>query len=237
MALDKLNPFRNITSYQDMVSKIAYWTTLYTIMCLIIYAWLVNPDTILNTGINIELFSEISISLQMFAIALLAGGLFRVLKMHDRISDLFKIRRKFDIVYIINKLSAKCRGRELNAKEINILKDYRIRRRVMHDIFYQYASGNPKETVIDYHYVELALNQWCDYWIMVEASIIFIIFSIIAIINSSYYSFIYISMLVVFIIINLLTHKTRVKYADDQIEIITKVDERCNEIRSVLNDI
>ena len=49
----------------------------------------------------------------------------------------------------------------------------------MDDVFYRYASGTPGKAVIDPHYIILALDQWCWYWIVLEATFVAFVLGVI----------------------------------------------------------
>jgi hypothetical protein len=82
--------------------------------------------------------------------------------MHNKISDLFQIRKKFDVSYILIPLS--------KAVEIPIDENYKNvlktnRKTLMADVFYKYASStNPQ---IDKHLIWIALDKWSWYWAFV----------------------------------------------------------------------
>ena len=65
-----------------------------------------------------------------------------------------------------------------NAKvDLNRLREKR--NELMSQIFYKYASSSPSKSVIDTHYVTMALDNWSWFWIVQEAAIIALFTSII----------------------------------------------------------
>src|SRR5690606_15472439 len=93
--------------------------------------------------------------------------------LHDRISDIFFIRRNFDVKHILLP-TARNVGVNIDKEIINkIIKE---RRPLMNQVFYRYASSR-NEPVVDKHLIEKALDTWSWFWVFLEASIIALISS------------------------------------------------------------
>jgi hypothetical protein len=91
----------------------------------------------------------------------------RIFKLHDRISDIFLIRQRFDVSEILFPLAIGS-GASLNIDQIRTFK--KERNSLMYKVFYKYASSTPGKAVIDSHYITMALDQWCWYWIVLEVT-------------------------------------------------------------------
>ena len=108
-----------------------------------------------------------------FAIALLT----HMFQLHDRISDLLGIRRRFDLKSILIPLAL------LVGVDVSKDKEAKIwgkRDALMRSVFYKYASSRDDKPLVDKHDIEQALNAWSWFWVFVEAIIYFTIGMIIA---------------------------------------------------------
>ena len=100
----------------------------------------------------------------------------RMVKLHDIISDLFKIRFNFDTNYILYPLAEKS-GLILNT---DLKRKIRLNRiDLMYKVFYPYASF--KSPVIDDQLVRNAADNWGWFWVLVESSLLVVITTIILI--------------------------------------------------------
>ena len=118
-------------------------------------------------SIPIPLVGGLSLPLGTVLPAFLLATLSRIFKLHDRISDLFLIRQRFDVSEILFPLAIGS-GASLNGDQIRAIK--RDRESLMYKVFYKYASSTPGKAVIDSHYITMALDQWCWYWIVLEVT-------------------------------------------------------------------
>lgn len=97
-----------------------------------------------------------------FAVAVLTHAF----QFHDRISDVFGIRRRFDRRRILIPLSQRVGVPVDEDKEAKIA----LRRdELMHAVFYKYASSRAEKPLVDKHDIEHALNAWSWFWAFVEA--------------------------------------------------------------------
>lgn len=166
-----LNPFATVSDYPSMLNKIATYTFFVSLLAAGIIMWQIPdlgnalpnlPVKIPDTGLKIPM----TIVLASFAIAFVS----RAVKLHDRLSDLFGIRKQFDILYILVPM-ALVAGTPLSLEQQEKIRE---RRHVlMNNVFYKYASSSPGKTQIEQHAVTMALDQWTWYWICVEAMCIF----------------------------------------------------------------
>lgn len=112
-------------------------------------------------------------SLYIVAPAFIIALIFRRVRMHERISDLLKIREAFDTHVILSRLA----GEVGIPVDLNVIKKFRNERQnLMNKVFYPYVDAtNPK---ISKHHVLEALDAWFGYWIAIEATVILIPFGI-----------------------------------------------------------
>jgi hypothetical protein len=162
-----LDVFKTVGDYPKMLNKIG----LSTFVGAILSVWLIrhelpsfnsylSPLSVpipVGSGLNIP-FGTI---LPAFAVAALA----RIFKLHDRLSDVFRIRQRFDVSEILLPMTI-ISGASLNGAQVRALRKNRVE--MMYKVFYKYASSSEGKAVIDSHYITMALDQWCWYWIMLE---------------------------------------------------------------------
>jgi len=123
-----------------------------------------------------EIFG-IKICISLFYIPFIVGILENSFKIHDKISKLLGIRKRFDKNVIIHELfrllEIKTDEKQIKEKTVSSIMSF---------AFYEYASStNPK---IDEHQIHLALGGWCWYWIALDTfvsmfitGVLFLIFS------------------------------------------------------------
>jgi hypothetical protein len=172
-----LNPFGTVSDYPSMLNKIALYTFGVSIAATAVLRWQVPAiDTALATMSFHIPIGDISIPLGTVLPAFLVAFVSRIFKLHDKISDLLGIRRRFDVKDILMPL-ALASGAPLSTEQIKKIKAER--NSLMGEVFYKYASSSPGKAVIEQHYITLALDQWSWYWILLEMNTIIIITAII----------------------------------------------------------
>jgi hypothetical protein len=128
-----------------------------------------------NTIAVIPHASEVNIS--GFILALLVALASHVLQLHDRISDVLGIRRRFDTNKILLPL-AKLVGSTLTRDQLKTVRSKRDN--LMRDVFYRYASSRAENPLVDKHDIEHALAAWSWFWVLIEAATFLAIAFIIA---------------------------------------------------------
>lgn len=161
------NPFATVDDYPGMLNKISTFTFGASILGLwLLRAEFATLDALLAPlNLSIPLLSGLSIPLGTLLPAFVVAFLSRVFKFHDRLSDLFRIRHRFDVSAILFPLAKVC-GANLSADQIRQVK--KRREDLMYRVFYRYASSSPDKAIIEKHYITMALDQWCWYWIVLE---------------------------------------------------------------------
>ena len=110
---------------------------------------------------------EVEFGVATVVIAFALAAVAYVAKLHDRVSDLFGIRARFDVNEIL-KPSALATGTPLSPSQIQKLRAKRLD--LMGPVFYKFASsGKP---IIDPHYITMALTQWSWYWVVIELNVV-----------------------------------------------------------------
>lgn len=99
------------------------------------------------------------------------------IQFHDRLSDLFGIRYRFDRDEILVPL----------AEGVGVVVTSQIRRRIteerkplMRSVFYKFASSRADAPIVDKHDIEHALTAWSWLWVLVEATAYFLIAGVVA---------------------------------------------------------
>jgi len=101
-------------------------------------------------------------------IPLLLALFSRVMKLHDRISDVFRIRHTFDTKFILYPLAEGSGITLTDALKTKIAKN---RNKMMYAVFYPYASfRDPK---IDRQLVQTSADHWGWYWVFLESAFMF----------------------------------------------------------------
>lgn len=151
-----------------------------SVMCACV--WLANqwaPALLASTGPQIEVDSlKISIPAYPLLGAVILAGIFRLIKLHDRISDLFGIRKRYDYKHIIRPLFLGSKpGAPFPAPE----KLHMKRREIMRATFYVYTQESGDE-VIDGHFVEMVWESLRWLWAIVEAIAVLIACSVLCLV-------------------------------------------------------
>ena len=90
--------------------------------------------------------------------------------LHDRISDLMRIRKRFDTRYILLPLATLV-GANLSAIQQRTVASKRDQ--LMRAVFYRYASSRDDDPLVDKHDIERALDAWSWFWVCVEGCVYF----------------------------------------------------------------
>jgi len=148
-----------------MLNKISIWTLLDSLLLTVITA-LVCPNVgnlLGRFSIKVDIYGGVTVPL-LYAVPPIVIAVFaRVVRLHDKISDLFAIRENFDIGEILVPLAGGV-GYPLDLAKLEVLRAKR--KQLMSDTFYRYASST--EPKIQKHLIVSALDKWSWYWILVE---------------------------------------------------------------------
>jgi hypothetical protein len=163
------NPFEVAGAYPKMLAKIALSTFFAAILAVVLLRreFPVLDKLLEPLSISVPIATGFSLPFGTVLPAFLFGGLSRIFKLHDRISDVFQIRRRFDVSDILFPLAIGS-GSSLTANQMRAIK--KNRDSLMYEVFYRYASGTPGKAAIDSLYIKMALDQWCWYWIVLEST-------------------------------------------------------------------
>ena len=163
-------------SYSDMLERIFATTLVTGIMCTLILAGSSPAVKALLDSVKTE--AEIGPVKNLKALYVLLpiaiAVISRALRLHDRISDILRIRFDFDTQYILFPM-AHLTGHELDRNMRGLIRS--ARQEAMYKVFYPYAGfADPK---IDKQLVRSALDNWGWFWVCIESGFLFSVTAVI----------------------------------------------------------
>jgi hypothetical protein len=176
-----LNPFASVDNYAaSMLNKIGVFSFFALLGAIaLLRSYLPSLDAILaSLSPEIEV-AGIKVGAGTVIPAILLALMSRMFKLHDRLSDLLGIRRRFDQEAILLPM-ALASGATLSIEQVRRLRERR--REFMGLVFYKYVSSTKDKAEIDRHAITIALDQWAWYWILLEACFFALVTSIVLII-------------------------------------------------------
>jgi hypothetical protein len=166
--------FDSPENYTEMIQKISKSTFFVLIIMLYVLSQINNEFSEFLKSISfggIYEFAGIKINLATLYLPLVMGVFEHMFKIHDKLSDLLGIRRKYDRNIIVAEFLKTAK----NTISIKSVTGKQVRS-IMSSAFYRYASStNP---IIDRHYILLALNEWCWFWIVLDTTLLLVCVSI-----------------------------------------------------------
>ena len=230
-----LNPFSAVSDYSSMLNKIAFFTFAISLLLTLLVCGQspIAEEALSFCPIQIPILGAkfaLGLVLPALGIAIVA----RITKLHDRVSDLLGIRQAFDTEYILKGIVTKL-GMNLTPE---IDAAFKLSRdKIMADVFYRYASSGKDAAKIDSHYITLALDQWCWFWIVVEGVVVSIAASVVLLFLGQYLAASVLLFLSVGVGILLLACIWRacIRYADAELDQILSDQNRRDEIHARLH--
>jgi hypothetical protein len=173
-----LNPFSTVSDYPSMLNKIAVYTFFVSLAMAGLIYWQVPDFRALVPDWHVKIpETDAKVPGFLLIIALVFAFLSRVLKLHDRLSDLFRIRHQFDIYSILLPM-ASAAGVALTLAQQNAVAQKR--HELMSKVFYKFASSSPGSAVVDQHAITMAIDQWSWYWILEEAAFVLFVSAVLS---------------------------------------------------------
>src|SRR6185437_1839633 len=165
-------PRLTVSDYPEMLRKLSAAALIVTVVCVwFLRGRIPTIDHALH-HFDIEspvmLFGAFSAPTGTLIIGLIIAVFSESLKVHNKLSNLFRVRAFFDHYCILVPMAL------LAGSHIDSAKYERIestRNRLMRETFYEYATST-KGAKIDTHLITQALTAWSWYWICVEAKIV-----------------------------------------------------------------
>ncbi len=222
-------------NYSEMLQRIFYSSFASGIICTIFLAQASPTVSSFIDSISTKAdFGFIkNLNALLVIIPLVIGLISRMLRLHDKLSYLLRIRFLFDTRYILYPL-ANLTGVTLTKKRKKILDRNRVN--AMSNVFYKYASFiNP---IIDTQLVRTAADNWGWFWSLLES---FFLFGLTAFIlwlldNNSYVQVCLIILLIEFCLLLVQWFECR-KSAKRQVEAITSDNDRRTDISAYFSSL
>jgi hypothetical protein len=225
------------TTYAELLKKLA--------ACLFYQTWAVtfllrNIPSIDGAFHAVENYGRLGIALTTVpaydklnlagaAIALLAAGFSYAVQLHDRVSDLFKIRHRFDRANIFLPLAVLV-GAKFSAMQLNAVDANRVT--LMHRVFYKFASSRADKPLVDRHDIEHALDAWSWFWILLEGMVLLIASAVIAIFfETPFLGSGFAAVFILYWILSVLQYSRLERYVRPQVETIAGNKDAAQEVR------
>lgn len=156
------------------------------------------------------------INVSGFVIALVLALITYIFHFHDRLSDLFGIRKRFDTNHIVKALAEDI-GLEFTdemKKAVEAQHD-----RVMRNVFYTYTSSRAETPLVDKHDIIQALDAWTWFWVCLEGVAVWAMAASVAcLIGSPMLTQGFLVLLAGYLIVMLLIHPMLKRRAAAQVE-------------------
>ena len=164
-------------------------------------------------------------------VGLLAAAISRFMLIHDKVSDFFALRHRFDVNYILTPLMGHA---DFKSTLDNVQRLHDRRHDLMADVFYRYAgSSNAK---INKHLIAVALDKWSWVWIAVEHAVFAGMAGILlAATQRPFAAYICASISLMLTACVAVRPKGRIAAARDQVREIVKKKSRVSEIREAFS--
>ena len=161
-----------VRTYSEMLVKISIWTGLTSIVLSVIarsqLAWFDSMLGHLDARFDVLPEEIRNVPAGYFLVFIVSLIVSRFFKLHDRLSDLLRIRARFDVDAILRPMALMTLQSPMTREQLKRLGTQRDA--LMHDLFYPYASTDPTKRQIDAHYVEVAIDHWTWYWVFLESA-------------------------------------------------------------------
>lgn len=224
--------FNTPQNYSEMIEKIAKSTFIISLFLLYFLTCANEEFNSFMKQLSFEVeyeFVGIRLNLALLYLPLFVGIAEHMFKIHDKISTLIGIRNRYDKNVIAKKILKNC---DINVETL----DKSTVKMILSKAFYKYVSStNP---IIDRHYINLTLNEWCWYWITLDTFILFLITGIIfLIIKWSLINFLIVLIICLFLLLIMKLIKLQAKkYTNEEINFIFSDNKRVSEIKKELQD-
>jgi len=152
--------FTTPTSYSQMLKKLAGLAFYEALLIVFILRTVPSVDSWFRSiEAIVPRLSEYHLG--SLVVALLVALASHIFHLHDRISDVIGIRRRFDKNHILIPL-ARLVGVRITSRRSRLIGENRDR--LMREVFYKYASSRDEHPLVDKHDIEHALGQWAWFW-------------------------------------------------------------------------
>jgi hypothetical protein len=166
-----INPLAPVTDYQSTLNRIFWFTSAFALWAV----WLLRTeipaiDATLGRLDQIGAGKFLPIDAGYLIPAVAVGLASRIFRVHSQLGHWLGVRERFDIDVILTEL-----GRQVDIDIDSVSEEQWLahRHELMRKAFYQFASS--KSPQIDEHLIHQALDLWSWFWIVFEASALFVV--------------------------------------------------------------
>lgn len=229
MAYDiQVFPFNRPKNYDEVLNKIGAFTFFeaLALTCLVARAMPSAAALLGSYRIPIKVFS-IEFPLLYVLLAAATALVARIVRLHDKLSDVFGVRKTFDLYRVLIPLAGAV-GLSVDNSFKEVLKQNRGR--AMQRTFYQYASFEDPQ--ISRALVLSAIDVWTWYWVLSEFLALVFVAGMILLIFGSFgvAAYLFLTLSILTILFNSV-HRTCGAKADHQIEEIVSNAERVSALQ------
>lgn len=229
-----MTPFSQPKNYNEMLSKIMTFTFFVSLVMVAVVAhdlptiWkFLHPSWL---TFDIETLGLKNVPPAYLILAFLIALVARIGKLHDRVSDLFGIRERFDVYEILTPLAG---GVGIPIDLTRREKFTERRRQIMGDVFYRYASST--KPAIDQHLIWTALDKWSWFWICIEGTTITVIAFILLISTGAFRDASFLGALALAgTLVATQINRACASTAHTEVREILNDSQRCNQIEATL---
>jgi hypothetical protein len=166
-----INPLAPVTDYQSTLNRIFWFTSAAALWAV----WMLRTevpsiDALLERLDQTAAGKFLPIEAGYLLPALAVGLVSRIFRIHSQLGHWLGVRERFDVDVILKEL-----GRQVDMDIDAVSEDQWLahRHELMRKCFYQYASSRSPQ--IDEHLIHQALDLWSWFWIVLEASVLFVV--------------------------------------------------------------
>jgi hypothetical protein len=233
--------FWSVKSYQETLKKLAAFLFWETYLLTFVLRTIPPIDKALGLAENWGPFGRAlsvvphheKLNLLGLIVALLVACFSYAVESHDRISDVFGIRRRFDRSHILLPLAI-LTGAQLRAVQLNRVAAHRDS--LMREVFFKYASDRLENPLVDKHDIERALEVWSWYWLLLEGAVLWVAGALVAALFASYFLMNTLAWIAVVLWMAALLYSLRLpRFAHPQVEQIAANPQARQDVREAFS--
>ncbi len=172
----------NVENYKQMKKKISVWIFFILLLEIIVMdkrGFKVFYSIIPNFSLMIDMEFLKNVDVKLIIYPFLSAIFSFIFTIHDKISDVFRIRSGFEFRYIFSPITINILGKLPSSNKNVFMSD---RHEIMRKMFYRYASSTD-DGIVQRHHIHEALTNWSWVWISLEAILFNIVLAAISIIT------------------------------------------------------
>lgn len=219
--------------YSEMLKRIFMSSLIVGLICTLSLAYK-SPAIYKLIHLSSEDWDLGPVALPIVAVAIpfIVAIIARMITLHNVISNIFKIRVKFDESQILLPL-AKGVNQKIDPDFLKIIRNNHYE--LMRDTFYKYAP-NVDKSVINSQFVATALDRWAWFWSFIEPTVILLLSAFIAWWQIGFkYSLLYFGVFIGFILVAIFIYPSCKRAAKYEVDDILNDIKRKTEIREAFN--